>query len=113
MVVSPSNESSAVIVLESENDSLEFWTQSAALEDLQGQLSVAISGDILPLVEETKLPVRAPKAKSTFFGRTKSRTYVSLPVAGPAEVAVDIEVRLDDIYFRAENAYGLTETSTG
>ncbi len=102
-----------MIELEGQKDALAFWSQQEALDELHRQLRVAVTEGVPnPVREEATTPPSAvpPAAKASFFGRKQTKTQATSTERGPAKRSTNVEVALDEIHFRAENAFGLYET---
>ena len=104
-----------LIQLEGLYDTLEFWMQQEALDQLHSQMLVSLSDNVQTHVERQSLPERptAPVAKPSFFGRKPSKAMETTPVPKPGPAPVTVNVQLDEAYFRTENEYGLYETLRG
>jgi len=101
------------IQLEGSQNNIAFWSQEAAVSELQAQL-FGILGDSRAIHQE--LPERpilkeAPPRKSLWFGRKSSKApEPGLVPQTKHEAAVKVDVQLDEASFRSETEYGLFET---
>lgn len=111
----PADETPVLIQLEGRQDTLEFWMQQQAIDELKTQLVVAIS-DSMPTVIEP-LPERStppPAAKSSFWSRKQRASEAKLGSAHRVEKPpVSVDVLLDEVHFRTETEFGLYETLRG
>ena len=111
----PEEELPILIQLEGRQDTLEFWMQQDALEQLQSQMLAAISDTETgsgerPLPER---PIPTTKSKSSFFGRKQTKEPEVMAVPKQMQPPVSVDVRLDEVHFRTETEYGLYETLRG
>ena len=125
----PPDVSVQLIHLHGAENILEFWRQSAVINQLQGELSSQIalshpspqaskSGDVLPSPPATS----PPPTKKGFFGKMSAKSVPkprsgwsigedTKPVLGAGEVKV--EVRLTEVSVRVVTEMGLYETRSG
>lgn len=101
--------------MEGRQDSLEFWTQQQALEELKTQLLMSLSG-LTPTVAEPlpERPTPPPATKSSFWGRkAKMSADKQEPAWRTGKPPASVNVMLDEVHFRSETEYGLYETQQG
>lgn len=108
----PEDDQPMVIQLEGTQDTIEFWCQREAIEELQRQILAAIAEHIPMPTPEKTLPDRPAHASSrpSLFGRKRSRAQEAQPVARSVQTSTSVEVASDEVYFRSESAFGLFET---
>lgn len=102
-----------IIQLEGRHDVSEFWQQQEAVALLQERTLDAVSDSVVLPPVQTSLPLREQPALATkrpLFGSRsnlpqveQSRPLVQMP-------PVTVSVKLEEVYFRTETAYGLMET---
>lgn len=112
MVGWPEEELPLLIQLEGPHDTLEFWTQQEALDQLQSQTFAAVAGfdAVAAILQPPERPAPPPTVvKSGLFGR-KSKAPGVKATSKPAKAPVTVDVQLDELYFRSESQYGLLET---
>jgi hypothetical protein len=109
----PDDETPILIQLEGLQDTLEFWTQEEARNQLQTQMLAAISDDMPTMAIDRPLPERPTppsSTKSSFFGKKQSKAPAAPTQANTVRPPVVVDVQLDEANFRAETEYGLYET---
>jgi hypothetical protein len=106
----PEDERPTVIQLEGNQDTIEFWTQPEAIDELQNQLYAAVAEDVPQQLPER--PAAPPAVKSSMFSRRQNKTVVT-KAPKPYRPPVTVEVQLDEAHFRSETEYGLYETLRG
>lgn len=102
-----------MIQFEGQQNSMQFWSQQEALSELRMQLHRAVADDLPapPRQEQPEVSPLPPPKKTSWFGRKPSKAaaepaQLPQPVVSPVEV----DVQVDEIYFRSETEYGLYET---
>ena len=112
----PEDEIPTLIQLESEHDTLEFWIQQEALEQLRTQLLEAISDHVPSFPIRQPLPERQvpPSAtKSSLFNRRQNKAPEGKAPSKTVKLPVTVDAQLDDVHFRTETKFGLYETLRG
>ncbi|KAK3710929.1 hypothetical protein LTR37_009950 [Vermiconidia calcicola] len=112
----PEDELPILVQMEGRYDTLEFWIQQEARDELQRQMRTAVSDTVGTSIAPPSIPhrpVAPPPAKLSFFGRKQIKAPVTRNPPKPAEASVSVDVQLDELHFRRETEYGLYETLRG
>lgn len=114
LIGSSDDEVQTIVQLEGRHDTVEFWAQKEALEQLQFQILAAISEVASPSMPERPLPMRDPLPnKPSLFGWKHGRLLGQRPEPQSGQASIFVDVKLDEIYFRKESNFGLLETVSG
>ncbi|KAK5685295.1 hypothetical protein LTS10_003373 [Elasticomyces elasticus] len=101
-----------LVQLEDAGDTVEFWRQSEALDLLRSQMMTAVSptstDHLPPLPTRPSLPPAV--RKTSLFGR---RPVKPPEVQTVLKAPVTVDVKMEDVFFRTENEYGLYQTLCG
>ncbi|KAK3643934.1 hypothetical protein LTR56_006765 [Elasticomyces elasticus] len=101
-----------LVQLEDGGDTVEFWRQPEALDLLRSQMMTAVSptstDHLPPLPTRPSLPPAA--RKTSLFGR---KPLKSPEVQTVLKAPVTVDVKMEDVFFRTENEYGLYQTLCG
>lgn len=111
----PSDTIPIVIQLEGRQDTLEFWAQQQAIDELKIQLLVSLTDSIPTVIEPLpERPAPPPAVKSSFWSRKQKAPEVKAePVRKVEKPPISVGVLLDEVHFRTETEYGLYETLRG
>lgn len=101
-----------MIQFEGRQNSIQFWSQDEALAELKVQLQYAVSDGmpVAPVHERPAENLQQPPKKPSWFGRKSSKAAGPVQEARGPACPIEVDVQLDEIYFRSETEYGLYET---
>ncbi|GAB7360874.1 hypothetical protein MBLNU230_g0860t1 [Neophaeotheca triangularis] len=108
----PDGETPIIVQLEGQLNSVEFWWQDVAVEELRRQLRTAVghedSGlDYQPPIVDVR---EKPAAKKTSFFSRKESKMMAARLTEPVKAVTTVDVALEDLFFRTETDLGLFET---
>lgn len=101
-----------MIQLEGRHDVSEFWQQQEAVALLQEQTLDAVSDSMVLPPVQASLPLREQPvlANKRSFGRRSKLPQVEQGRPSVQVPPVTVSVKMEEVYFRTETAYGLMET---
>ncbi|RMY47192.1 hypothetical protein D0865_08823 [Hortaea werneckii] len=102
-----------MIQLEGRHDVSEFWQQQEAVALLQEQTLNAVSDSMVLPPVQAPLPLReqpVPANKKSLFGSRSKLPQVGQSRPSVQMPPVTVSVKMEEVYFRTETAYGLMET---
>lgn len=107
------DEAPLMIQLEGRHDVSEFWQQQEAVALLQEQTLNAVSDSMVLPPVQAPLPPReqpVPANKRSLFGSRSKLPQVEQSPPSVQMPPVTVSVKMEEMYFRTETAYGLMET---
>ncbi|GAB1743481.1 hypothetical protein NU219Hw_g9309t1 [Hortaea werneckii] len=102
-----------MIQLEGRHDVSEFWQQQEAVALLQEQTLSAVCDSMVLSPVQAPLPLREQPflaSRRSLFGSRSKVPYVEQSRPSVQTPPVTVSVKMEEVYFRTETAYGLMET---